>query len=92
MSEMVERIARTLAARHYAKRFDKPETDEHVLMNVNGNWQIFAGQVREVIELMREPTHQMIDAALDDYDRRGGKQGYTDSWNAMLGAALKGEG
>lgn len=49
----------------------------------------YAEMARAAFVAMKNPTHEMIGAALDDYDRRGGRQGYTDAWNAMIDAALK---
>ncbi|NUR12330.1 MAG: hypothetical protein HOQ20_10885 [Bradyrhizobium sp.] len=47
---MVEICARRLAALHYADRFKKPIDDPHVTMNVDGNWNIFASDVRATLE------------------------------------------
>ena len=46
----LERAARAVAARHYAKRFGKPASDPHVVMNANGNWGIFVDDARTAIE------------------------------------------
>lgn len=62
--EMIERICRAKAAKHYAKRFHKPEADEHVQANVEGNWTVYIADVRETIEAMREPTEAMINSPM----------------------------
>jgi hypothetical protein len=88
MSEMVERICRAKAAKHYAKRFGKPETDPHVLANVEGNWNIFAGEVRETIAAMREPTRAMLKAE-NVHPSCHMCGGHLEGWQAMIDAALK---
>lgn len=35
---LIERLCRNKSARHYAERFVKPETDRHVMINVDANW------------------------------------------------------
>lgn len=88
VSEMVERGARRLAARHYAERFGKDESDPHVKSNVDGNWHIFVTQVRDVIESMREPTEAMRAVALrwsgDELDQGG----LCEFHEAMIDSAL----
>ncbi len=55
MSEMIERVARKIAAKHYAARFGVEQSDSRVEMNVNANWRAFSSEVRDVIEAMRVP-------------------------------------
>jgi hypothetical protein len=47
--EAVEKAARGLSAGHYAGRFNLPETDPTVLMNVDANWHVYAREVRIVM-------------------------------------------
>ena len=77
---MVERVARALATKHYADRFDKPAEDDHVQMNVDAGWGIFAEDARLAIEAMREPTFAMrkeCSFSVAEID-----------WPAMIDAAL----
>lgn len=55
MTKKVDSIAfelacRAVATRHYANRFNKPENDPHVQLNVSANWNIFAGDAKIAIE------------------------------------------
>lgn len=50
--DLVEKAARALASAHYAGRFNKPEDDEHVVMNVDANWYTFAADVRVVMSAL----------------------------------------
>ena len=87
MTEMIERICRIKAAKHYAKRFGKPETDEHVLANVESNWNIYAADVRDTIEAMREPTQAMVDNG--NYRTSvSAAENTRSTWRAMIDAAL----
>jgi nucleoside diphosphate kinase len=71
MSYMIERVSRALAAKHYAKRFDRPLDDDHVLMNVNGNWQIFSVDAQTAIEAMRElPEEPGPNYSAGEYSRK----------------------
>jgi len=58
---LVEKAARALCARHYAKRFNKPETDAHVQMNVTGNWQMFVEDARLVVGISIEESAKVAD-------------------------------
>lgn len=60
MTTMIEKVARHMAAKHYANRFGKPIDDPHVTKNVKGNWQIWRADAVSAIEAMREPTPRMI--------------------------------
>ncbi|HJU04964.1 MAG TPA: hypothetical protein VJ692_07390 [Nitrospiraceae bacterium] len=82
MSGMVERVCRIKAAKHYAKRFGKPETDEHVKANVDANWNIFVADVRETVEAMRQPTPEIHAAMRRAFERQ------EDVWTAGIDAAL----
>jgi hypothetical protein len=62
MSEMVELVARHLAAKHYADRFGRPADDPYVMLNANACWSNFAGTARAAIDAMREHTEAMLDA------------------------------
>ena len=95
MSEMIERIARRIATKHYAERFSKEIDDPHVVMNVNGNWNIFETQVRAVIEAMRpagfgDLPEEMMVAGEEAFDRAGiASYGAAHSvFVAMIDAAL----
>ena len=44
---------------------------------------------RAAIESLREPSQAMVAAACDDYDKRKGRQSYTDVWQAMIDEILK---
>ena len=92
MSEMIERGARALAAKHYAKRFNRPADDPNVVGNVHANWNIFADDARTVIEAMREPTQEMCMAA-DALDEVSKGVLITPipyrAWEAMIDEALK---
>lgn len=54
--EQVELAARKVATAHYAKRFDKPEDDPHVQMNVDANWHIFADDARIALSALSLPV------------------------------------
>lgn len=86
MNEMVERVARALAARHYALRFAAATTDEIVLKNVDANWQMFDMEAITAIKAMREPTETMSDAA--DNWGRGAREDWSEAYRVMIDAAL----
>lgn len=82
---MIERVARELATKHYCDRFNKQAGHPQILANVNANWHIFAGTVRIVIEAMREPSDRMLLAGTNyDPDNKLKSQ-----WWNMIDAALK---
>lgn len=64
MSGVVERVARALARRHYVVRFGLSPDHPQVQMNVDGSWQIFADDAVTSIEAMREPSEEMLAAAV----------------------------
>ncbi len=85
MSEMVERVARTLCLRHYRDRFPQM-ADESIQRNVDGNWHLFTKEARTAIEAMREPTSKMVERGLDWAD--GWADAARQCWQVMIDAAL----
>ena len=85
MSEMIERVARTLQAHDDAFAEGEP-TDPCFLI-----------EARAVLDAMRDPTEAMVDAAnaKDRHIRKtcnGVRAGWDDGWQAMIDAALKDDG
>lgn len=48
--ELVERVARALATKHYVERLKTAATDPWITKNVDGNWQIFTADALTAIE------------------------------------------
>jgi hypothetical protein len=48
-AELVEGLARDMAARHYAERFKANINSEAVQMNARGNWQCYANEARAIL-------------------------------------------
>jgi hypothetical protein len=88
MSEMIERVARRLAAKHYSERFSLPADHPQVAANVDGNWHVFADDARAAIEAMREPPFPIIRAMLNTKDDDGGDL-HARKWEAAIDAALE---
>lgn len=65
---LVEKAARALCARHYAKRFNKPESDPHVQINVKENWQIFIEDARVVLVVAVEECAKVADNLESELD------------------------
>ncbi len=95
MSEMVERVVEALHAsrkrRHYgedaAGDIRPPSARER---------EFYRDDVRAVIEAMREPTREMLNAAVDtgshlNSDYYITPDSYEEPWRAMIDAALGGE-
>ncbi|MCA3704275.1 MAG: hypothetical protein INF12_14730 [Methylobacterium sp.] len=82
--KMVEKVARALCAKHYAKRFCVALDDPHVTANMH-NWPNFKDNARTSIEAMREPTAEMW-AAWEEHADTGDVE---DEWRAMIDAALR---
>lgn len=76
---MIEKVARVLA-------FDHHRTED--------NWQEWSGVARSVIEAMRDPTGEMIDAGAETYEAEPWVTGCSldgqpsKAWRAMVDAAL----
>jgi hypothetical protein len=85
MNEMVERVARAIAAKSAAVRpGDRLEIDEC--------WQDYALEARAAIEAMREPSEWMV--SMGDIAMADGRGGYNDGtsrpvWQDMIDAALR---
>ncbi|MBN9034971.1 MAG: hypothetical protein J0H53_02785 [Rhizobiales bacterium] len=80
-NEMVERVARRLAAGRYAH---VGGADAETLVKGKPNWMSCVDDARTAIEAMREPTDAMVDAAYGR-ERTGTERG---NWRAMIDAAL----
>lgn len=93
MTTMIEKVARALAAKHYADRFSKAANDEHVNMNVDGNWPIFTDDAKVAIQAMREPSEKVLDAGLMVFCELDGVCSsefvLNEVHKAMIDAALK---
>jgi hypothetical protein len=98
MSEMIEQVARGLAAATHARcsrdrHGDEVSADRKAF--VDENWRIYVGSARVAIDAMREPTGPMRKAFVDlalhgDVLSHGGWDGYArDQWQTMIDAALK---
>lgn len=85
---MIERVARSLCARHYRDRYGKPSSDPHVQMNVDGNWHLFSEDARAAIEAMREPTDIMQSAGCQAIYHSDRDWRANAAYRAMLDAAL----
>jgi hypothetical protein len=92
MSEMVDRVARTL--------FEENQFDNEAKY---GSWdsagegarEEYRYMVRLAIRAMRKPTEAMIDAAYTGYDSEGFGIGRHDAltvWQAMIDAILSDDG
>lgn len=94
MSEMVERVARALAA---AEFYQFPETDKFI----EANWHQFAPELAEryriraraAIAAMREPTEVMVEAGyqpsgFEPSDVGVSHEDASDLYQAMIDAAL----
>lgn len=77
---MIERVARTLA-------FDHHRTED--------NWQEWSEAAQAVIEALREPTEEMVNAAYENCHEANSARfdsniDFADGvWRAMIDAALK---
>lgn len=89
MSEMVERVARAMCEKHYSERFGPSAENNHVKMNVDGNWHLFTGAARAAIEAMVEPTTWMLNEAVEIAVEQDGNVSGNEYWQRMIQAALK---
>lgn len=89
MSEMVERMAKAAARRHYAKRFEAASDSHIVSINVENNWQIFVADIRSTIADMREPTEVMAEAIWAETGDPCWKENAVRAWQAGIDEALK---
>jgi hypothetical protein len=80
MSDMVERVARAIAAAGTIVDWDE--------MSVACQEQ-FTKEARAAIEAMREPTEAMVDAAWASWEDVEGSKGFVGAWQAMIDEALK---
>ncbi len=100
MSEVVERIARALAWRHFDRRAWTgacPKT-ERTQWLVNHYWTNFTEDASAALEAIREPTEAMIERGSQitvaaDFDTTGAYRLVgtvsPDVWRAMVGEALR---
>lgn len=83
MSEMLKRVARDLRFVMYGVPLQRPLDDD-------SSWLIYA---KTVVQSMREPTSEMIDAGSEVDDAGGdfsiGETAATNTYRAMISAALK---
>ncbi len=86
--KMIERVARAKAARHYAKRFGKPESDPHVQQNVEANWNIFEQDIRHTIGSMRKLPPEVLDAE-GVHMNCPMCGGYEEGWHRLINEILK---
>ena len=56
----IEVLARAVTAKHYAARFQKPEDDPHVQMNVDGNWQTNAETVAIILSTIEAHGYVVV--------------------------------
>lgn len=98
MSEMIERVARTLARDHGKQYEPFPRKIGNVVPSldayVDSVWKGFAPSARLAIAAMREPTQKQISAAIMSFPPWGGHgngppPSEADMWRAMIDAALK---
>lgn len=94
---MIEKVARALATKHYCKRFDRQSHEAYVIGNVNDNWNIFAEDVRTALEALRDPSDELLLAPGEPYriqkavyvSREEGIELRRKAWNKIIDAALK---
>jgi hypothetical protein len=86
---MVERVARALAAEHYAELFKSPRGGFEVRQNVDANWPLFSILAQIAIDAMREPTPAIIRAADRHYANQTTEE-FREQWSDMIDAALGG--
>jgi hypothetical protein len=79
MSEIVERVARAMHAKHF--EFAVPDDGGHPGLFY------FREMAKTAIEAMREPTEAMLDGT--NYPNTTWDSGDADVWRAMIDAALK---
>jgi hypothetical protein len=87
MSEMVERVAKAMAARRFL--YAGIEVDQIVINDDNERvpyWTLYAEVARAAIEAMREPTEAMIEAGQEEDLGRTESVGMI--YTAMIDAAL----
>lgn len=80
-NEMIELVGRAIGLRRAEIMFGSDPTQQ-----ISDDREL----AKAAIKAMREPTHKMICAALDDWEKQKYCQSYSDSWKAMIDAALKG--
>lgn len=89
MSEMVERVARTICAADYEERFSGVASDDYVDRHVHN----FIRIARSAINSLKEPTDGMIEAVdrlfSDAYRKHEYSVQTKDCWNTMIDEALK---
>lgn len=87
MSEMVERLAKTLLRAHYERGRGIPPEWDSLDRYQREMWEQSA---KAAIQSMREPTETMINAAMDaDGTNMPLAIGYDVAWRAMIDEALK---
>lgn len=88
---MIEKVARGIATKHYEKRFH-PSKIEQIKANVDANWNIFIEEAKAAIAAMREPTEEMIESCmLTGGEKYNGpsKRILKEMWQIQIEAALK---
>lgn len=95
MNEMVERVARRLAAAHYGRRQHRGACtkEARVASLVDSYWRQFAPDARDAIDAMRDSTEAMEEAAdaasADTFGNTHERLNPAATWEAMIDAALK---
>jgi hypothetical protein len=88
MSEMVERVAKAMAARRAL--YVGIEVDEIVINDDNERvpyWTLYAEEARVAIEAMREPTFNMVRVGTQRFDNVSWGD-IEECWHFMIDAAL----
>lgn len=93
MSEvsMVERVARAICRSFTSSDFE----GDNIERIVEAEWQDWLSEARAAILAMREPTNEMVQAAIRadplscDIPDGGAEDVYKPVWNAMIDTALK---
>lgn len=92
MSEIVERVARAMAAAitkqpRSGATFDKTPSLMIADDDSNSFWELLP-VARAAIEAMREPTQDMTDAAVSSPIGDDEADGHNEAWRSMIDAAL----
>jgi len=93
MNEMKKRIAEALCCPGgCGARYEGIVTRDHPRITIcrAATIAMFEERARDVLKAMREPTKEMVDAAMDyGWQPEPLNIGYDDAWRAMIDAALK---
>lgn len=86
MNEMIERLAKQLWENSFLKPFHLHDAKPAMSPPGSGpDWQRFIPLAKTILETIRQPTDDMLTAAAGLTEGEGGP---TETWQAMIDAAL----